>query len=105
MGEDVGMDMVERVARAAMDAFKAEMGGHRIPGDVAPDSWTANGGSVDFEVVARAAIEAMRSNLETLPRYDWAGAGWIGLEEDANGDWVKRDDVLAALSTPKGSRE
>jgi hypothetical protein len=57
---DEGNQMVERVASAIVASIKAQMDGHPIPGDVAPDSWTATGGVIDGETLARAAIEAMK---------------------------------------------
>jgi hypothetical protein len=57
-------EMIEKVATAIVASIKAQMDGHPIPG-VPPsvDSWTATGGVIDGNLLARAAIEAMSAEL------------------------------------------
>lgn len=57
------MTMLEKATKAAMQSVKEQMGGKPIPGvPEAIDSWAARGdsGSIDFALVTRAVIEAMR---------------------------------------------
>lgn len=59
-------EMVERVALA----IKAEIGrafdAQPLPGPVGADDWSATGGVLNLEDVARAAIAAMREPTEAM---------------------------------------
>jgi hypothetical protein len=68
---DEGNQMVRRVASAIIASIKAQMDGHPIPGDIAPDSWTATGGVIDGETLARAAIEGMKSPTDSMLLACW----------------------------------
>jgi hypothetical protein len=68
---DEGKQIVTRVASAIVASIKVQLDGHPIPGDAAPDSWTATGGTVDGETLAKAAIEAMREPTDAMLRTCW----------------------------------
>ena len=98
------MEMVERVAEAIRESIKAQMDGHPIPGDVAPDSWTASGGTVDCVLIARAAIEAMREPTEAMLRQAVADADEYRFgQHEARHAWLAMIDsaLTSHTDTPK----
>ena len=84
--------MIERVALALKAKIGEAFDATPIPGSPAEwGDWSATGGMLNLEDVARAAIEAMREPTQEMLRAGWAAAH----DEDAGDCW--RDMIDAAL--------